>query len=150
MYARRECNPRIGDDAAKILTDFFTNLRQTHKRSNGCNPVTMRQLESLMRLTQARAKAEMRSICTGSDARDVIEIMKSSMVDHYENELSLLELTTAQGKSRPSKSSSIKQFVALLQRKSDQKKEKRFTYDEIKEIYNVCIFIIIILFISKL
>jgi DNA helicase MCM8 len=93
MYARRECNPKIGDEAASVLTDFYVNLRQTHKKSIGHTPVTMRQLESLQRLTQARAKVDMRSECSASDAREVIEILKSSMVDHYENDLSLLEQT---------------------------------------------------------
>ena len=39
-------------------------------------PVTTRQLESLIRLTEARAKMELREQCTRSDAQDVVEIMK--------------------------------------------------------------------------
>ncbi len=93
MYARRECEPKISDEAASILTDFYVNLRQTHKRSSGCNPVTMRQLESLMRLTQARARVDFRQVCTAKDAKQVIEIIKSSMIDYYESETSMLEFT---------------------------------------------------------
>ena len=41
----------------------------------------MRQLESLIRLTEARAKLELREEATESDAIDVVEIMRASMVD---------------------------------------------------------------------
>jgi DNA replicative helicase MCM subunit Mcm2 (Cdc46/Mcm family) len=44
----------MGDEAAEILRLFYIDLRQTNLRSNGCNPITMRQLESLARLTQVR------------------------------------------------------------------------------------------------
>ncbi len=56
MFAKRTCDPKIGDDAAKELIDFYKHLRQNNLRSNGCNPITMRQLESLMRLTQVKIK----------------------------------------------------------------------------------------------
>ena len=41
----------------------------------------MRQLESLIRLTEARAKLELREEATEGDAIDVVEIMRASMVD---------------------------------------------------------------------
>ena len=54
MFAKRSCDPKIGDDAATELKGFYKHLRQNNLRSNGCNPITMRQLESLMRLTQVK------------------------------------------------------------------------------------------------
>ncbi len=54
MYAKKTCEPIIGDEAAEILRSFYVDLRQKNLRSNGCNPITMRQLESLGRLTQVR------------------------------------------------------------------------------------------------
>lgn len=55
-YAKRFCEPKIGDEAALVLREFYVDLRQNNRRSNGCNPVTIRQLESLMRLTQVEMK----------------------------------------------------------------------------------------------
>lgn len=52
MYANRNCDPVIGSEAAEVLRNFYIYLRQTYHRSNGSNPITMRQLESLKRLTQ--------------------------------------------------------------------------------------------------
>lgn len=39
-------------------------------------PITTRQLESLIRLTESRARLELREVATKEDADDVIEIMK--------------------------------------------------------------------------
>ncbi len=147
-FARRKCNPRIGDKAADALSEFYTELRQRNLRSNGCNPVTMRQLESLARLTQARAKAELRDECTREDALEVIEIMKSSMVDYYENELGLLDMTTNfSGASNNmtqnvggGKVAQIKNFLALMQMDAENRKSPIFTVERIKLIYDVRIF----------
>lgn len=138
MYAKRNCEPIIGDDATKILRDFYVDLRQKNLRSNGCNPVTMRQLESLSRLTKARAKVELRTECSKQDALDVIEIMKASMIDYYENDLSLLDMTESMSQGgRKSSSSYVKQFVSILQRISDEKKSDLFSFEEIKALYEV-------------
>ncbi len=79
----------------------------------------------------------MRSVCTGSDAREVIEIMKASMVDYYENEDGLLDLTRCQNGSGSSKGSQIKQFVAILEKISQQKGSSIFSFDELKSLIEV-------------
>ena len=148
-YARRTCNPRIGDEAADALAEFYTELRQRNLRSNGCNPVTMRQLESLARLTQARAKCELRNECTREDAYEVIEIMKSSMVDYYENELGLLDMTASGfdmgsqmsvgvgGGGGGSRISQIKNFATQLEKYAIDRKNPVFTVPELKFLYDV-------------
>jgi DNA helicase MCM8 len=39
-----------------------------------------------MRLTEARAKLELREECTASDALEVVQIMRASMIDTYTDE----------------------------------------------------------------
>ncbi len=90
----------------------------------------MRQLESLVRLTQvgtfcgvlragiscstprlfafkARAKLEMRQECTAADALEVIEIMKVSMVDYYSDEMGELDFSRSLNGSGGSKSAMV-------------------------------------------
>ena len=57
------------------LQDFYIELRRKHHSSDS-TPITTRQLESLVRLTEAKAKIELREEATQQDALDIIEIMK--------------------------------------------------------------------------
>lgn len=43
----------------------------------------MRQCESLVRLTQARARAELRTEATAEDAQDAVELMVAAMRDLF-------------------------------------------------------------------
>lgn len=79
----------------------------------------------------------MRTTCTANDAQEVIEIMKCSMVDYYENELGELDFSRSLNGSGVSKCSSVKEFVNVLQKVCDEKKSNKFTYDELKSLIEV-------------
>lgn len=82
----------------------------------------------------------MRKTCTKSDALEVIEIMRSSMVDTFDNELGLLDVSISRSQvvsSGNSKSAQIKDFVGILQAVSEKKKSLLFSLEDIKEIYQV-------------
>ena len=79
----------------------------------------------------------MRSICTETDAREVIEIMQASMADYYEDEMGGFDFSRSMNGSGPSKISTLKHFVAALQKISDEKKSKMFSYDELKHLIEV-------------
>lgn len=51
-YARKYVKPKLSPEAADVLQNFYLELRKHHK-DNDCTPVTTRQLESLIRLTEA-------------------------------------------------------------------------------------------------
>ena len=76
-------------------------------------------------------------MCTGDDAREVIEIMKASMVDYYENELGMLDFSRSLNGSGTSKSSFIKSYVTALQKLADKKKSNMFNVTELKNLYEV-------------
>jgi DNA replicative helicase MCM subunit Mcm2 (Cdc46/Mcm family) len=71
---------QVGPEAAQVLQDFYLDLRQKH-RSPDSTPITTRQIESLIRLAEARARLELREEVTAADALDVVEIMRMSMID---------------------------------------------------------------------
>lgn len=79
-YARKYVHPKIGVDAAKVIQNFYLELRKQHQTQDS-TPITTRQLESMIRLTEARARLELREVATKQDAEDVIEIMKYRLVE---------------------------------------------------------------------
>lgn len=53
--------------AAEILQKFYLKLRD-HSTSADSTPITARQLESLVRLAEARARVDLREEITAQDA----------------------------------------------------------------------------------
>ena len=66
----------------------------------------------MIRLTQARAKLSLRQEATGEDASEVIEIMKSSMVDTFSDDIGSLDISLGINGSGMSKV--IKRIVGKL------------------------------------
>jgi hypothetical protein len=56
---------RLSQEAKDVLSNFYVKLRSEHTETT---PITSRQLESLIRLAEARAKLELREVVTGQDA----------------------------------------------------------------------------------
>ncbi|KAF7273665.1 hypothetical protein GWI33_013612 [Rhynchophorus ferrugineus] len=131
-YALKYVNPQLSDGAKAILIDFYVSLRKQFA-SGDSTPVTARQLYSLIRLTQARAKTELREEATEQDALDVVEIMKHSIVDVFTNETGMLDVTRSQMGTGMSYKNQVMRLVEVLQRKSEIESKSLFTLQEIKE-----------------
>ncbi|XP_046848188.1 DNA helicase MCM8-like [Xenia sp. Carnegie-2017] len=132
-YARKYVHPIISDDAAEELQKFYINLRQQH-RSQDSTPITTRQLESLIRLTEARSRLELREEATRQDAIDVIEIMKYSLVDTFSDGLGSLDFNRSQNGSGMSKNAQAKRFISELERISQLEYNSLFTMDQMRHI----------------
>lgn len=81
-YARRNCNPKLSEDAKANITKFYLELNNKGAGEN-VQVITHRQIEALLRLTIARARADLSEVATGEHALEVIEIMKCAMVDLF-------------------------------------------------------------------
>lgn len=132
-YARKYVHPKIGPDAAKVLQDFYITLRKQHQGMDS-TPITTRQLESLIRLTESRARLELREVSTKEDAEEVIEIMKYSMIDTYSDQFGSLDFLRSQHGSGMSGRSKPKKFVGALQKVSERTYNSIFTIQQMRQI----------------
>ena len=80
-YARQYVHPTLSRAASDALKKFYLSLRTEQRRSDSV-PVTARQLESLVRIAEARAKMELRDEVTEADALDAIEVVKETITFH--------------------------------------------------------------------
>ena len=83
-YARKFCRPKLSDEAINVINSYYTNMRK--ESSFGNLAITTRQLESLKRLTEARAKAELRENATVNDAIEIIKLYQETVYDLKSNE----------------------------------------------------------------
>lgn len=87
-YAREHCKPKLSQEAAAVLKEYYMNLRYPVDGRNTRDnvPITTRQLEALIRLSQARAKACLRDYVLVEDALDVVELMARSVDEVHTDE----------------------------------------------------------------
>nr|XP_012221174.1 PREDICTED: DNA helicase MCM8 [Linepithema humile] len=124
-YARQYVKPKLSTKATTALQNYYLELRSKNKQL-GSIPIFNRQLEAMIRLTEARAKLELRVEATESDALDVIDLMRYAMTN-------LLDDTTpklsSDGKLTNKK---IKTFIKVLEKNTD--KEQTFSVKELKTL----------------
>ena len=75
QYARHTDFPKLSIEACEVLKKFYIQLRENSTNSQNTLPITSRALDSLIRLTQARAKLELRTIVSQDDAIDVMKLV---------------------------------------------------------------------------
>ncbi|XP_022744093.1 probable DNA helicase MCM8 isoform X2 [Durio zibethinus] len=126
-YARTYVFPRMSKPAAEILQKFYLQLRD-HSTSGDGTPITARQLESLVRLTEARARVELREEITAQDARDAVEIMKESLYDKYVDEHGFVDFGRSGGMSQQKEA---KRFLSALNKQSELQQKDCFSISEI-------------------
>ncbi len=77
-YARG-IKPVLSNEALKRLSDFYLAMRSASETEGSPVAITARQLESLVRISEARARVALRKEVTGEDAEAAIAIMKRSL-----------------------------------------------------------------------
>ncbi|KTG43970.1 hypothetical protein cypCar_00015230 [Cyprinus carpio] len=132
-YARHYVHPTLSAEAAQVLQDFYLELRKQNQTADS-TPITTRQLESLIRLTEARARVELREKATQSDAEDVVEIMKHSLADTYSDEFGRLDFDRSQLGSGMSNRSKVKKFVTALNRLAERTSKSMFEFQELRQL----------------
>ncbi|WCJ34583.1 minichromosome maintenance 8 [Euphorbia peplus] len=126
-YARTYVFPRMSRPAAEILQKFYLRLRDRNTSADG-TPITARQLESLVRLAEARARIELREEITEQDALDVVEIMKESLYDKYVDEHGFVDFARSGGMSQQKEA---KRFLSALNKQSELQQKDTFSISEI-------------------
>jgi len=71
--------PVLSDDAIKQLSDFYLAMRSASETEGSPVAITARQLESLVRISEARARVALRREVTAEDAGAAIAIMRKSL-----------------------------------------------------------------------
>ncbi|KAK4535969.1 hypothetical protein CDCA_CDCA06G1994 [Cyanidium caldarium] len=83
-YVRRHCAPRLSPEAAELLRTAYVHIRQDVRSAADDAPVpvpiTVRQLESMVRLTEALAKMRLSSTATAADAEEALRLFRVATI----------------------------------------------------------------------
>jgi replicative DNA helicase Mcm len=78
-YARSNIKPALTSEAMERLKEFYLEMRAASEGEGSPIAITARQLEALVRISEARAKAALRNVVLPEDAEAAINIMKRSL-----------------------------------------------------------------------
>lgn len=118
-YARRYIRPKLSEEARKMISDFFVEMRRA-SAENKETPIaiTARQLEALIRLTEAHARMRLSSIATDEDAAEAIRLMKTMLesvgIDIESGSLDIDTIMTGKPKSRREKMIVLEDIIKEL------------------------------------
>ncbi|XP_031846234.1 DNA helicase MCM8-like isoform X2 [Nomia melanderi] len=124
-YARQYVKPTLTTEAATVLQNYYLQLRRKNSKFSGLS-VYNRQLEAMIRLTEARAKLELRTQATEIDALDVIEILQYTF-DNNIVSWSLLNNKKATDRK-------VREFIQLLKKERLSSGNKIFSTKRLREI----------------
>jgi DNA replication licensing factor MCM5 len=85
-YARAMCKPRVGERAMRMLEDSYVKYREEmreRKRTGGhaAVPITVRQLEAIVRISESLAKMCLQSTVTEEHVQEALRLFEVSTID---------------------------------------------------------------------
>jgi replicative DNA helicase Mcm len=119
-YARQQVTPVLSPEATKKILDFYLKMRKTSGNSNEVTIILgARQLEALVRISEARARACLRANVTSEDAEAAIKLVMRSLkevgVDVETGKIDIDMLNTGKPKSVRDKISCVLVTVVEMQ-----------------------------------
>lgn len=78
-YARKQAHPQLTQGAIEILQEFYVGMRGSAEDDDSPVPITARQLEALVRLSEANCKIRLGKEVTAKDAKRAIRLQQECL-----------------------------------------------------------------------
>ncbi len=135
-YARANIHPRLTPEAKSRLLEFYLTLRDKSSRVQDIGPgpiaITARQLESLVRLAEARAKMHLREEVTEEDAAAAIRLMEATLTAiALDPETGLFDVDTITSGVSARTRSKLERFNEVIDRLTEEMGTQGFTLEDV-------------------
>ena len=96
-YARKNINPVLTDEANKVLEEFYVSVRMAGLEEDTPVPITARQLEAIIRLSEASAKLQLKDKVDASDAQRAITLHRKTLEQIGLDESGNMDISIVEG-----------------------------------------------------
>ncbi|AEH24276.1 MCM2/3/5 family DNA replication licensing factor [Pyrococcus yayanosii] len=138
-YARKNVHPVISEEAIEEIRKYYVKMRRSAKRltekdEEGIRPIpiTPRQLEALIRLSEAHAKMRLSPIVTREDAREAIKLIEFTLGQIARDEEGQIDVTILEVGQSAKKLSKVEKILAIIE-KLEKVNEKGAYIEDILE-----------------
>jgi len=80
-YCRSRCSPRLTAEAAEVLKNHYVTIRQAMKQDKATIPITVRQLEAIIRISESLAKMQLREDADIGHVEEALRMFTVSTLD---------------------------------------------------------------------
>lgn len=153
-HALEECCPKLSEEAANVLKNFYENYSVEMTRQYEEVWSTMHNMESLIRLTLSRARIDFSDVATVEHVHQVLSLFKAAQIDVYPHhniaapstsnattsQLNLTSMFNASIKKKEveigklSKPKQMKELLRVLGEKAENSGNNVFTMPKLLEI----------------
>lgn len=147
-YAKNK-RPQLTQEAADKIQEFYVNMRSKGDEEGDSVPITARQLEALVRVAEASARAELDDEVTEADAQRAIDILtyclKQVGVDPETGEFDIDMVESGVSGSQRNRLQTVKQIIEAeagddesveIQKVLEKAEENEIPEDKAEEVIN--------------
>ncbi len=122
-YARKNIVPKLTDGAIEELKEYFIKMRSSAGTGASARsvPISARQLEGMVRLSEASAKLHLRDKVLKKDAKKAIELLdyclRQVAMDEETGQIDIDRIATSMPASQRNKIITVKEIIAELENK---------------------------------
>jgi replicative DNA helicase Mcm len=122
-YARKNIVPKLTDGAIEELKEYFIKMRASAGTGASARvvPISARQLEGLVRLSEASAKLHLRDKVLKKDAKKAVELLEYCLrqvaMDEETGQIDIDRIATSVPASQRNKIVTVKEAIADLENK---------------------------------
>ncbi|KAH9561963.1 hypothetical protein CY35_05G049100 [Sphagnum magellanicum] len=85
-WSRSHCSPRLTDSAAQLLQNNYVKIRQqmreqNNERGSSPIPITVRQLEAIVRISESLARMQLSTVATEEHVTEALRLFHVSTMD---------------------------------------------------------------------
>ncbi len=151
-YSRQRVKPKLSEEAVEEIKRFYVELRNKPVSSDAALkpiPISARQLQALIRMSEASAKLRLSEVVSKEDAKISIELMKYYLMevgyDYESKTFDIDKATTGITSSQRSKIFTVRETITDLESRLgkmipieeiEKELENKLTKDEIEDAIN--------------
>ncbi|MEJ8542969.1 minichromosome maintenance protein MCM [Methanothermobacter wolfeii] len=140
-YARKNVRPVLTDEAMQVLEDFYVSMRASAADEDSPVPITARQLEAIIRLSEASAKIKLKEHVEAEDARKAIKLSQACLKQvGYDPETGKIDIDKVEGRTPKSERDKFRLIIELIREFEDEyggKAPTNILISEMMDRYNV-------------
>ena len=122
-YAKQHITPKLSDESLEEIKSYYVKIRNMGGSGEGtikAVPITARQLEALVRMTEASAKVKLSPVASKEDAKKAIELLHFTLgqigLDPETGKLDIDRITTGVTASQRNYIIIVKEAISTLEK----------------------------------